>query len=65
MRGTIFISCGQFTEAEYCTVCASADHGGIGAIVAEVRLSARVWIDKQEYAVEKTIKELAMDRDDS
>jgi len=50
---------------QYCTVCASADHGGIGAIVAEARLSARVWVDKQEYGVEKTIKELAMARDDS
>jgi len=50
---------------EYCTVCAGADQGGIGAMVAESRLGARVWVDEREYAVEKTIKELAMDRDDS
>ena len=50
---------------EYCTVCAAVDHGGITAMVAESRLGARVWINEEEYAVEKTIKELAMERDDS
>jgi hypothetical protein len=49
---------------EYCTVCAGADHGGITAMVAEARLSARFWVDEQEYAVEKTIKDLAIERDD-
>ena len=50
---------------EYCTVCAGADQGGITAMVAEARLSARVWVDNHEFAVEKTIKELARERDDS
>jgi hypothetical protein len=39
------------------------EHGGVGAIVAEAKLSARVWIDGNEYQVEKTVKQLAQDRD--
>src|SRR6266850_2201672 len=48
---------------EYCTTCAVNEHGGVGAIVAEAKLSARIWIDGQEYQVEKTVKQLAQDRD--
>lgn len=50
---------------EYCTVCAGADNGGVKAMVAEARLSARVWVGGQEYGVEKTIKDLARERDES
>ena len=45
---------------EYCTACAVAEHGGVAALVSEVKLVARVWVNKQEYRVEKTIKQLAM-----
>ncbi len=51
---------------EYCTVCAAGEHGGgiVGAtLVAEAQLGARVWINGNEYAVEKTIKQLAIDRE--
>ncbi len=50
---------------EYCTACAVAEHGGVAALVSEVKLVARVWVNKQEYRVEKTIKQLAMDREQS
>ena len=48
---------------EYCTACAVAEHQGIGALVAEARLGARVWVNGVEYRVEKSIKELAAERD--
>jgi hypothetical protein len=44
---------------DYCTACAVAEHGGIGALVAEARLGARIWVNGEEYAVEKTIKQVA------
>jgi hypothetical protein len=49
---------------EYCTACGANDgEGGIvgAALVAEAKLGARVWVDGAEYAVEKTIKQLALD----
>lgn len=48
---------------EYCTACAVAEHQGVGTLVAEARLGARVWVNGVEYRVEKTIKELAAERD--
>ncbi len=50
---------------EYCTACAVEHHGGVGALVSEAKLGARVWINKEEYRVEKTIKQLAIDREQS
>jgi hypothetical protein len=47
---------------EYCTKCAADQHGGIAALVSEARLGARVWIGGKEYVIEKTIKQLAMER---
>ncbi len=48
---------------EYCTTCAVNEHGGVGAIVADAKLSARVWIEGNEYKIEKTVKQLAQDRE--
>ncbi len=53
----------RLASFEYCTACAVAEHGGIGALVAEAKLGARAWIDGNEYVVEKTVKQLAMDRE--
>jgi hypothetical protein len=50
---------------DYCTTCAKPEHEGelIGATLAnELRLSATAWVDGNEYAVEKTIKQLATER---
>jgi hypothetical protein len=50
---------------DYCTKCAvdaKIAEGGVGADVAELPSTARMWIDGAEYAVTKTIKQLAMER---
>jgi hypothetical protein len=47
---------------DYCTSCAIPEHEDklIGArLVSETKIGARVWINGVEYAVEKTIKQLA------
>jgi hypothetical protein len=47
---------------EYCAMCALPEHEdrAIGAaLVAEMKLGVKAWVDGNEYAVEKTIKELA------
>jgi hypothetical protein len=47
---------------EYCAMCALPEHEdrAIGAaLVAEMKLGAKAWVNGNEYAVEKTIKELA------
>lgn len=47
---------------EYCTACALPEHEvrRIGAaLVAEMKVGATAWVNGNEYAVEKTIKELA------
>jgi hypothetical protein len=49
---------------EYCTVCAAAEHGGIGALAAEEKVGAMAWADGREYVVEKTVKQLALERID-
>ena len=49
---------------EYCTACALAEPGAVGALVAEAKLGARAWVNGKEYVVEKTIKQLAAERDD-
>jgi len=50
---------------EYCTACAAIEHGGgiVGAaLVAETKIGARAWVDDgDEYRIEKTIKELAIE----
>jgi hypothetical protein len=48
---------------EYCTECAIAERGGgivEATLVSETKLGARIWVNGKEYAVEKTIKQLAM-----
>ena len=48
---------------EYCTACAIAERGGgiiEATLVSEAKLGARIWVNGKEYAVEKTIKQLAM-----
>ena len=51
---------------EYCTACAVAEHGGAGiveaALVSKSKLGARAWISGNEYAIEKTIEQLAGER---
>jgi hypothetical protein len=52
---------------EYCTACGAIDHeaGMVGvALVAEAKLDARAWVNGHEYMVEKTIKQLAIERDE-
>jgi len=47
---------------EYCSLCALPEHEdkAIGAaLVAEMKIGATAWVNGNEYAVEKTIKELA------
>jgi hypothetical protein len=47
---------------DYCTACAVPEHEDrmIGAtLVSEMKVGARAWVNGIEYAVEKTIKELA------
>lgn len=48
---------------EYCTTCAVAEHQGAGILVAKAKLGARIWVNGIEYVVEKTIEELARERD--
>jgi hypothetical protein len=45
-------------------VCAAAEHGGIGALAAEEKVGAMAWADGREYVVEKTVKQLALERID-
>lgn len=50
---------------EYCVKCA-VEQTGEGAIfggvaVAEMPISAKVWIDGREYCVEKTVNELSLE----
>lgn len=51
----------RLASFEYCTACAVREHGGVGAIVAGLRVSTRVWVNGNEYPVERTVKQLAMD----
>ncbi len=37
--------------------------GGVSALIAEAKLDARTWIDGKEYSIEKTIKQLAAERE--
>jgi hypothetical protein len=53
----------RLASFDYCTTCALADAGRIGTLVADAVLDAKVWIDGREYSVEKTIKDLAEDRE--
>lgn len=50
---------------DYCTKCALDDAGGIAALVAESKVSAKVWIDGREYTAEQTLEGLARDREAS
>lgn len=51
---------------EYCSACAVEELGvstASAAVVAEEKIYAKAWVNGIEYAVEKTIKELAEDRE--
>ncbi len=51
---------------EYCTVCAVPEHESrlVGnALVSEMVLGATAWVEGNEYVVEKTIKQLAIERE--
>jgi hypothetical protein len=53
----------RLASFEYCPACAVAERGGdivAEALVSESRLGARAWVNGVEYAVERTIKQLAM-----
>jgi len=43
---------------DYCTTCANDD---IPAVVAERTFEAKAWVNGREYAVSKSIKQLAID----
>lgn len=49
---------------EYCTICATSGQGAFldAMLVAEATVSATAWINGNEYLVEKTIRQLALDR---
>jgi hypothetical protein len=46
----------------YCTQCAIEEQMGVNEWVAKSKIAALVWIEGDEYKVEKTIEELALDR---
>lgn len=46
---------------DYCTACAAAQHGGIGALVAEAVVDGKIWIEGREYVDDNTIKGLSID----
>ena len=47
---------------DYCVQCGAEGAGGIGMLISKTTITAKVWIDNQEYAVEKTIEQLALER---
>jgi len=49
-------------EDSYCTTCALEAAGGIGALVSEAQIEAKIWINGREYTVAKTLKQIAMER---
>ena len=56
----------QTLTFEYCTACAVEELGvstASAAVVAGEKISAKAWVNGIEYAVEKTIKELAEERE--
>ncbi len=55
----------RLTSFDYCAACAVASHGGIGALVSEAVVAATAWIGGNEYSIEKTIKQLALDRENA
>lgn len=52
-------------STEYCTKCASSNSSDpvANALVAEAIVDAKAWIDEHEYSVQKTIKQLAIERE--
>lgn len=51
---------------DYCTTCAIPEHESTvvgGALVSEMNLGATAWVEGNEYVVEKTIKQLAIERE--
>lgn len=53
---------------DYCTVCAMPEHETepIGAaLVSEMKLGATAWVEGNEYVVEKTVKQLAIEREEN
>jgi hypothetical protein len=47
---------------DYCTTCLAAEFGETPAIAAEGVISVKAWVEGREYSVEKTIKQLSMER---
>jgi hypothetical protein len=50
---------------DYCTACAIPEYEDAavgGKLLAESKLGARAWVEEHEYVVEKTIKQLALER---
>jgi hypothetical protein len=50
---------------DYCTACAVSEPGDVGASVADAPVSADAWIDGKEYKIQKTIKQLAEERENT
>jgi hypothetical protein len=46
---------------EYCTTCGVVHHLGLKAAVSEEQIRARVWMNGQEYPIDRTLKEMAID----
>ena len=49
---------------EYCTTCAIEERGGgivEATLVNESKIGARIWVNGNEYVVEKMIEQLAME----
>jgi hypothetical protein len=53
---------------DYCTTCAIPEHESTwvgAALVSEMSLGATAWVEGNEYVVEKTIKQLALEREEN
>jgi hypothetical protein len=49
----------KLQERRYCTQCASSAFENIPGWVASAKITAKIWINGQEYSTEKTIRELS------
>lgn len=48
---------------EYCTSCAVEHHLGLKAAVSEEKIRARLWANGREYQIERSLREIAMERE--
>lgn len=53
------------THIKYCTTCAVQAAGGNGSLVARAIVSAKLWFENREYSDQKTMEELARERDEA